>query len=577
MFARRDYWVSSYDDSGAKSWLDSAGIDLIRGNGRLAGERAVEVDGTTYRAARRRRPGHRHDGGGPRHPRPARRAAVDQHRGHRRLDRPRAAGRARRRRGGVRDGPGLRRARLVGDRDRAGRPAARPGRAVRRRGGPRTGSSATGATIRLGVTADSVSRPRPGGRGHRRPCPTARRSRPTRSCAPWAAPRAPRTWAWRPSGVKVDARGYVEVDDTMRGRRGRRGSWLYAVGDVNGRNLLTHMGKYQARVAGDVIAARAGGAATGRAGMTAWARRPRRARRSSSPTPRSRPSGSPRPRRASAASASGSSTCRHGLRRRRGPAGRGLQPGRRGSSSTRTAASSSGATFVGPGRRRARPRRHRRRRRRGAAGHAVARGAVLPDHERDLAPAAGGVRPVTSRPPEIDLWDAARAGRRRPGCGASTTRCAAGTSRSPRGRPVFDPHCDRAGFRLSVARCDHEIVGLRLRVRRRARAGRGPTGSAAALPAEVATTWVGGHFELAGLAVLESHRRHGGGRRAARRPDGRRDPTGPAGHRRRRHGGRAAVGLARLAAAGVSDGVRGGRPAAARVARSSTQDARRSG
>ena len=34
------------------------------------------------------------------------------------------------------------------------------------------------------------------------------------------------------------------------------GSWLYAVGDVNGRNLLTHMGKYQGRVAGDVIAAR---------------------------------------------------------------------------------------------------------------------------------------------------------------------------------------------------------------------------------------------------------------------------------------------------------------------------------
>jgi dihydrolipoamide dehydrogenase len=36
--------------------------------------------------------------------------------------------------------------------------------------------------------------------------------------------------------------------------------WLYAVGDVNGRNLLTHMGKYQARVCGDVIAARANGA-----------------------------------------------------------------------------------------------------------------------------------------------------------------------------------------------------------------------------------------------------------------------------------------------------------------------------
>ena len=35
--------------------------------------------------------------------------------------------------------------------------------------------------------------------------------------------------------------------------------WLYAVGDVNHRALLTHQGKYQARAAGDVIAARARG------------------------------------------------------------------------------------------------------------------------------------------------------------------------------------------------------------------------------------------------------------------------------------------------------------------------------
>jgi len=29
--------------------------------------------------------------------------------------------------------------------------------------------------------------------------------------------------------------------------------WLYAIGDVNGRALLTHMGKYQALIAADVI------------------------------------------------------------------------------------------------------------------------------------------------------------------------------------------------------------------------------------------------------------------------------------------------------------------------------------
>jgi pyruvate/2-oxoglutarate dehydrogenase complex dihydrolipoamide dehydrogenase (E3) component len=43
----------------------------------------------------------------------------------------------------------------------------------------------------------------------------------------------------------------IEVDDQMRVN-----DWLYAIGDVNGRVLLTHMGKYQGRVAADVILGR---------------------------------------------------------------------------------------------------------------------------------------------------------------------------------------------------------------------------------------------------------------------------------------------------------------------------------
>lgn len=47
-------------------------------------------------------------------------------------------------------------------------------------------------------------------------------------------------------GVEPGGGGYLETDDRLRvGGRG----WLYAVGDVNGRSLLTHMGKYQAWVA----------------------------------------------------------------------------------------------------------------------------------------------------------------------------------------------------------------------------------------------------------------------------------------------------------------------------------------
>ncbi|MBX3098197.1 MAG: NAD(P)/FAD-dependent oxidoreductase [Salinibacterium sp.] len=47
---------------------------------------------------------------------------------------------------------------------------------------------------------------------------------------------------------------WIEVDDTLRATGCE---WLYATGDVNHRALLTHQGKYQARAAGDVIVARA--------------------------------------------------------------------------------------------------------------------------------------------------------------------------------------------------------------------------------------------------------------------------------------------------------------------------------
>ena len=58
--------------------------------------------------------------------------------------------------------------------------------------------------------------------------------------------------------VGLEPKGPIEVDASMRAT-GVPDGWLYAVGDTNGRNLLTHMGKYQARVCVDVIAARAKG------------------------------------------------------------------------------------------------------------------------------------------------------------------------------------------------------------------------------------------------------------------------------------------------------------------------------
>jgi dihydrolipoamide dehydrogenase len=42
-FARRDYMTSGWHDDGQAHWLESTGIALIRGTGRLTGERVVEV------------------------------------------------------------------------------------------------------------------------------------------------------------------------------------------------------------------------------------------------------------------------------------------------------------------------------------------------------------------------------------------------------------------------------------------------------------------------------------------------------------------------------------------------------
>jgi pyruvate/2-oxoglutarate dehydrogenase complex dihydrolipoamide dehydrogenase (E3) component len=56
--------------------------------------------------------------------------------------------------------------------------------------------------------------------------------------------------------VGLKAGGYLDVDHHQN-VRGIDGDWLYAIGDVCGRALLTHMGKYQARITGEVIAARA--------------------------------------------------------------------------------------------------------------------------------------------------------------------------------------------------------------------------------------------------------------------------------------------------------------------------------
>ncbi|MBD0737758.1 pyridine nucleotide-disulfide oxidoreductase [Streptomyces sp. CBMA29] len=74
----------------------------------------------------------------------------------------------------------------------------------------------------------------------------------------FATGRSPRTGDLGLETVGLRPGDWLGVDVTCRVTDVADG-WLYAAGDVNHRALLTHQGKYQARIAGAVIAARAKG------------------------------------------------------------------------------------------------------------------------------------------------------------------------------------------------------------------------------------------------------------------------------------------------------------------------------
>ncbi|CAN5364374.1 NAD(P)/FAD-dependent oxidoreductase [soil metagenome] len=76
-----------------------------------------------------------------------------------------------------------------------------------------------------------------------------------------AVGRTPNTGDLGLETIGLAPHSWLKTDDTLLvlGDDGTPldGAWLYATGDVNHRALLTHQGKYQARAAGDAIAARA--------------------------------------------------------------------------------------------------------------------------------------------------------------------------------------------------------------------------------------------------------------------------------------------------------------------------------
>jgi dihydrolipoamide dehydrogenase len=260
--ARRDEIVGSWDDSGQVEWLEGAGGVLHRGRGRLTGERIVEVeapDGATTTIE-------------------ARRAVVL------------ATGSV----AAVPPIPGLDSAAAWNSR------AATSARAVPGRllvlGGGVVGVEMAQAFARLGsqvtvveagprllanlepFAGDEVAKAfRDEGidvlvdakvAGVDRPAPDAPVTAHLEDGREVEADEILVAVGRRPAtaDVGVDTVGLtpgeaIEVDDHMRAT-GVDGGWLYAVGDVNGRVMLTHMGKYQARIAADVILGR---------DITAWA------------------------------------------------------------------------------------------------------------------------------------------------------------------------------------------------------------------------------------------------------------------------------------------------------------------
>jgi pyruvate/2-oxoglutarate dehydrogenase complex dihydrolipoamide dehydrogenase (E3) component len=107
-----------------------------------------------------------------------------------------------------------------------------------------------GIDVRMGVSAEKVS---PSGEGIAVELRDGGRLEGAELLI--AVGRRPRTAALGldAAGVESDERGFLETDDRMRvGGR----DWLYAIGDVNGRALFTHMGKYQAWVAAENLLGR---------------------------------------------------------------------------------------------------------------------------------------------------------------------------------------------------------------------------------------------------------------------------------------------------------------------------------
>ena len=266
LFAWRDSFTENRDDSSQVEWARGAGIDVVRGEGRLVGEREVEVAGRRLRAGEAVVVATGSEASIPPIPGLADAAPWTSRDATNLVEvPPRIAVLG----GGVVACEAATWLAELGSevtmvvRGKALLPSMEPFVGERVSAGLRD----RGVDIRFGTTFASVARPGVDdtgyGRIHGGPAAVDLANgdgdvvdRLEVDEILVAAGRRPRTVDVGFESLGIDPKAKLDVDDRLN-VAGH--DWLYAVGDVNGRAPLTHMGKYQARVAGDVIAARAEG------------------------------------------------------------------------------------------------------------------------------------------------------------------------------------------------------------------------------------------------------------------------------------------------------------------------------
>jgi pyruvate/2-oxoglutarate dehydrogenase complex dihydrolipoamide dehydrogenase (E3) component len=260
VFGRRDRYVSNWDDTGQAEWVDGIGADLVRGHGRLAGPRRVAVTASsaeqvvlTARHAVVVCTGSRPalpDLSGIAEARPwTNRQATDSSYVPERLAVVGAGG------VGVEmatawQGLGSKVTLLARGSGLLPRMEPFVGELIGR------GLAEAGVDVRVGVSVRALRRPDDGQVVLELDDGTELLVNEVL----FATGRAPLTDDIGLETVGLTPGSWLDVDDTCR-VHGIDDGWLYAAGDVNHRALLTHQGKYQARIAGAAIGARAAGTA----------------------------------------------------------------------------------------------------------------------------------------------------------------------------------------------------------------------------------------------------------------------------------------------------------------------------